>query len=121
VAEVIDEGRAPVAFIQDEVGRFQRWWPTLFEDSKTAEKRRTQDAPNMLRGLYSNAERLRFLFNALAPLSGQGRERIREFSASQIVLDSFRFFHDRIRELGVTQGIAADPSVPDIIGSPINL
>lgn len=122
VAEVIHEGRPPVAYIQDETARLHRWWQTLFANTSEARRRRDEDVPSIIRGLGSSAEKLRLLFNALAPLSAEGRGRPRTYSPAQVVIDTFFLFRSRMEtSTNIGHSITADPEIPDVEGYPNDL
>lgn len=100
IAEVLHEGRPPVAFIQHEANRLTRWWHTLFDGSDEAEEHK-RGVPGILRGMNINAEKLRSLFSALEPLSGAKRGKPRLYNPSQVITDTLKVFESRTKALGI--------------------
>jgi signal transduction histidine kinase len=115
IGEVLHEGRNPVYFIQTEMGRFERWWPTICEDNVESREHR-HDVPRIFRGLRNSAERLRSLFSSLEPLSSARRGKGARYNPMQVIVDTLHIFESRAREVGVRLIPKADLDIPDLLG-----
>ena len=115
LGEVIHEGVAPVAYIQDETIRLMKWWPDLFSSSKDAEIRK-EKMPGILRGLNTSADRLRSLFNATKPLAGGRRGKPTYYNPNQVIIDTNLLFESHLKSLGGEVSHKADVDVADILG-----
>lgn len=94
IGEVMHQGNTPLTFIENEVARLERWWPTIFDD--TEDSRIDREETNIiLNGMSSSAVSLRSLFNALNPLAGAKRGEPLAFDVSRVVEDTAFLFRSR--------------------------
>jgi signal transduction histidine kinase len=101
VGEVMHQGNTPLAFIENEVRRLQKWWPRLFDNSPDSAEDRAA-VPTILNGLGSSAVSLRSLFNALRPLSGARRGNAADYSVRRVIDDVIFLFQTRADSIGLT-------------------
>jgi signal transduction histidine kinase len=121
LAEVLHEGRAPVAFIQSESKRLAKWLPKLCEQTPKAINRREHEIPDILRGLESSADVLRRLFKLLEPISGRKRGPPKTFNPKDVTADVAQLFDSRIKSVGVDIQIGCAKSHIDAYGYPDDL
>lgn len=100
VGEVMHQGNTPLAFIENEVRRLQKWWPRLFDDTSDSAEDRAA-VPTILNGLGSSAVSLRSLFNALRPLSGARRGNPVDYSVRRVIDDVVFLFQTRAESIGL--------------------
>ncbi len=115
LGEVLHEGRAPVAFLQDESRRLLRYWPTLCSDSEEALRQRDV-TPGILRGMNINADKLRLLFKATEPLAGGRRGKPTQYNPNQIVIDAIQLFRSKLDEAGIDTSHKNDDAIDSVFG-----
>lgn len=112
VGEVMHQGNTPLAFIETEVARLQRWWPTLLDDTLEAEEDRA-DIPTILHGMSGSSKSLRELFTALSPLAGASRGDPSDYTVHDVLNETLFLFRTKSQEFGVRLIINAE--IKDII------
>lgn len=112
IGEVMHQGNTPLAFIETEVARLQRWWPTLLDNSPEAEEDRA-DVPKILHGMSGSSKSLRELFTALSPLAGASRGDPRDYTVHDVLNETLFLFRTKSLEFGVKLIINAE--VEDIV------
>lgn len=115
LAEVLHEGRTPVAFLQDEARRLNNWWPSLWDDSAEAGDRKTE-VPRILRAMRTEAGKLRDLFKALNPLAGGRRGKPIYYSPTQVVADCIYPLSRSLKEHNTSVSHKPDPAIDDVLG-----
>jgi signal transduction histidine kinase len=100
IGEVMHQGNTPLAFIETEVARLQKWWPRLFESTDEAEEDRAE-CPKILRGLTGSATSLRSLFNALSPLAGARRGEPQTYSVEKTLNEILFLFKSKSEDIGL--------------------
>ena len=119
IGELLHQGNTPLSFVETESTRLSRWWPHLLEETNAAKEDR-EHVPQILNGMVSSAQKLRVLFNALAPLSGARRGAPRAYSAEAIIRQTQYLFHSRMEKLGIRFSLRVDGDVR-VVGYPDDL
>lgn len=120
VGEVLHEGRAPTAYLQEYSFRLLKWLPSLFDNTQKSQKHRDK-LPLIFRHMYDNSQRLSRLFEMLKPLSGAKRDKPRDYSITQVLLDAAELFESRASDIGGKISVKSDPDVGNAIGFPQDL
>ncbi len=120
VGEVMHQGNTPLAFIETEVSRLQRWWPTLLDNTPEAAEDRA-DIPKILHGMSGSSKSLRELFTALSPLAGASRGDPRDYTVQNVLSETLFLFRTKSLELGVKIIIKADGDGVIVTGYPEDL
>lgn len=120
VGEVMHQGNTPLAFIETEVKRLNKWWPTILDDTAEAREDRAE-VPRMLNGMNGSAQSLRTLFNALSPLSGARRGDPRTYSIGKVVDDTVYLFRSKAEAAGLKFIISPEVSSATAKGYPQDL
>jgi signal transduction histidine kinase len=110
VGEVMHQGNTPLAFLENESVRLNRWWPGLLEETTESQERRAE-MPKMLEGMTSSCSKLRALFNALRPLSGARRGKRKAYYPIRVAEDVALLFHHRVEALPMQLEIEASESI----------
>lgn len=100
VGEVMHQGNTPLAFIEHESERLERWWPSILSDPVNA-KAKWEQVPSILNGLQASGGKLRKLFDALKPLSGARRGRPRGFDVIASLDTTLFLFRGRLEQLSI--------------------
>lgn len=108
VGEVMHQGNTPLAFIENEVARLLKRWPTIFDETPEAQEDRA-DVPKILNGMRGSATSLRELFNALRPLSGARRGEPQVYSVEQVVENTIYLFKTKADAMGLQ--FLVDPEI----------
>jgi len=120
VGEVMHQGNTPLSFLETETTRLIRWWPHLTEHSPRAEEDRVE-VPRILNGMDSSSQKLRLLFDALAPLSGARRGKPKPYDPVAVIAQTQYLFRSRIEKLGVNFTILQESSGRTVLGFPDDL
>jgi signal transduction histidine kinase len=120
IGEVMHQGNTPLAFLETETSRLERWWPHLLELTAEAEEDRAE-VPRLLNGMGASSEKLRVLFNALSPLSGARRGKPKPYDAAAVIAQTQYLFKTRMEKLGITFALTPDTSGRKIFGYPDDL
>jgi signal transduction histidine kinase len=115
IGEVMHQGNTPLAFIETEVARLQRWWPFLFDDTIEAQVDRAE-VPKGLNGMRGSATSLRALFQALSPLAGARRGEPQVYSVGKVVEDTTYLFKTKADAIGVQFNCASELSALRVKG-----
>jgi signal transduction histidine kinase len=100
IGEVMHQGNTPLSFLENEVSRLRRWWPSLL-DSSARSQERLLEVPRILNGMDASGEKLRILFNALNPLSGARRGAPKEYYVREVIDKTLYLFKSKIAKIGV--------------------
>lgn len=100
IGEVMHQGNTPLSFLENEVARLRRWWPTLFDSSEKSQERLTE-IPRILNGMDASGEKLRVLFNALNPLSGARRGAPKKYDVRDVIEKTLYLFKSKIEKIGI--------------------
>jgi signal transduction histidine kinase len=120
IGEVMHQGNTPLAFLETETARLERWWPHLLESTTEAEEDRAE-VPRLLNGMGASSDKLRILFNALSPLSGARRGEPKPYDAVAVITQTHYLFKTRMEKLGITFVLTPDTSGRKIFGYPDDL
>jgi signal transduction histidine kinase len=115
IGEVMHQGNTPLAFLETETARLERWWPHLLDSTTEAEEDRAE-VPRLLNGMGASSEKLRVLFNALSPLSGARRGDPKSYDAAEVIGQTHYLFKTRMETLGITFVLTPDASGRKIFG-----
>ncbi len=120
VGEVMHQGNTPLAFIENEVKRLQKWWPSIADPSVSSDYY-CKETPRILNGLDGSALALRTLFNALGPLAGARRGPPLPFSVAEVVNTTIYLFKTRAESLSIR--FSVDPALDGVaaVGYPQDL
>ncbi|OIQ99430.1 sensor protein FixL [mine drainage metagenome] len=120
IGEVMHQGNTPLAFIETEVARLQKWWPALFNDTPEAQEDRA-DVPKILNGMRGSAMSLRELFNALRPLAGARRGEPKIYFVKQVVDNTIYLFRTKADAIGLQFQVGQETSALTVKGYPEDL
>jgi signal transduction histidine kinase len=120
IGEVMHQGNTPLAFIETEVARLQRWWPFLFENTPDAQEDRTE-VPKILHGMTGSASSLRALFNALSPLAGARRGEPQIYSVGKVLDETIYLFRSKADEMGLQLQVGSEIKTVAVKGYPEDL
>ena len=121
IGEVMHQGNTPLAFLETETARLERWWPHLLDSTTEAEEDRAE-IPRLLNGMGASSEKLRILFNALSPLSGARRGEPKPYDAATVVEQTHYLFKTRMEKLEyLLRADVPDNSGRKIFGYPDDL
>lgn len=115
IGEVMHQGNTPLSFLETEVSRLRRWWPSLM-DSSNRSKERLTEVPRILNGMQASGEKLRVLFDALNPLSGARRGDPDEYEVQDVIEKTLYLFKSKIEKIGVDVEIQANPNTISVVG-----
>jgi len=101
VGEVMHQGNTPLAFIETEVARLNKWWPDILSDTKVANEN-LEEVPKILNGLQGNSGSLRELFEALKPLSGARRGDPKQYCVGDVVNNIIFLFRTKAEDIGLS-------------------
>lgn len=107
IGEVMHQGNTPLSFLENEVSRLRRWWPSLL-DSSTKSQERLLEVPRILNGMDASGEKLRTLFNALNPLSGARRGAPKEYDVREVIEKTLYLFKSKIEKIGIDISVESD-------------
>lgn len=120
IGEVMHQGNTPLAFIETEVVRLERWWPSLFENTKEAHEDRAE-VPKILHGMTGSASSLRALFTALSPLAGARRGEPQIYSVVKVIDETIYLFRSKADEMGLQFQIGTEINSLAVKGYPEDL
>ena len=120
IGEVMHQGNTPLAFLETETARLERWWPHLLDSTQEAEEDRAE-VPHLLNGMGASSEKLRVLFNALSPLSGARRGEPKPYDAAAVIAQTQYLFKSRMEKLGMAFAIQQDVGARQVFGYPDDL
>ena len=120
IGEVMHQGNTPLAFIETEVARLQRWWPLLFENTPEALEDRAE-IPKILHGMTGSASSLRALFTALSPLAGARRGEPQIYSVGKVLDETIYLFRSKADEMGLRFQIGPEIKTVSVKGYPEDL
>ncbi|MEO6918655.1 MAG: ATP-binding protein [Collimonas sp.] len=107
IGEVMHQGNTPLSFLENEVSRLRRWWPSLL-DSSARSQERLLEVPRILNGMDASGEKLRILFNALNPLSGARRGAPKEYDVREVIEKTLYLFKSKIEKIGIDVLVESD-------------
>jgi signal transduction histidine kinase len=115
IGEVMHQGNTPLSFLENEVSRLKRWWPSLLDSSKRSNER-LLDVPRILNGMDASGEKLRVLFDALNPLSGARRGEPKEYDVCEVVEKTLYLFKSKIEKIGIDISVESNIAGKVVIG-----
>lgn len=115
VGEVMHQGNTPLSFLENEVSRLRRWWPSLFDTSERSQQR-LLEVPRILNGMDASGEKLRVLFNALNPLSGARRGAPKVYDIYDVIEKTLYLFKSKIEKIGIEVLVESDIAGNAVIG-----
>lgn len=120
VGEVMHQGNTPLAFIETEVTRLNKWWPDILTNTTVANEN-LEEVPKILNGLQGNSDSLRVLFNALKPLSGARRGDPKQYSVGEVVNNITFLFRSKAEDIGLSFSVHPELEKLSAIGYPGDL
>jgi signal transduction histidine kinase len=115
IGEVMHESSGPVAYIFDQSRRLSKWWKIIFDETKEAEKAKSE-IPGVLRRVTLNSQKLIDLLRALKPLAGGKRSQAIYYSPNQVIIDTNGLFRSSKEEIGVEESHKDSTGGKDILG-----
>ncbi|MFM9428763.1 signal transduction histidine kinase [Variovorax sp. GrIS 2.14] len=114
IGEVMHQGNTPLSFVETEVSRLSKWWPSIFNGTQVALEN-IEEVPRILNGMRASSISLRQLFNALSPLSGARRGNPEKYAIVDVVRNTAYLFQTKFHDSSISFEVA--PEVSKLTGT----